>query len=218
MAQMARRMAKDGVTVGVVTIESSETELVVRMLGAEAGIDGRDIQTGMLTQSHLTDIRDASARLIEGEILIHDQPSIRLAQLQAVIRKMARDGAKVVYVDYLQIVRVPGKDKRSEEVGEVSTALKAVARELNICIVAMAQLGRDSDDRRPNMGDVQHSSQVEQDADQLWLIWHKHDGDGVVTESRIILAKVRDGQVKDIRVKFNRPTLTFYEIAAGEKP
>jgi len=212
MAQMARSMAKDGQTVGVVTIESSETELVIRMLGADARIDGRDLQTGMIGQAHLAGLKLSAERLISSGILIHDQPSIRIAQLQAVIRKMARDGAKVVFLDYLQLVRVPGKDRRMDEVGEASTSLKAIARELGVCVVAMAQLGRDSDDRRPNMGDLQHSSQIEQDADQIWLLWHKQDGEGNFTESRVILAKVRDGHVRDVPVKFDRPTLTFFEV------
>lgn len=212
MAQMARKMGRNGTTVGVVTIESSETELVVRMLGADAKIDGRDLQTGTLGQTHLADLKLSAERLLEINLMIHDQPSIRIGQLQAVIRKMVRDGAKVVFLDYLQLVRVPGKERRMDEVGESSTALKALARELGICVVAMAQLGRDSDDRRPNMGDLQHSSQIEQDADQIWLLWHKQDGDGNFTESRIILAKVRDGHVRDIPVRFDRPTLTFYEV------
>lgn len=212
MAQMARKMARDGTTVGVITIESSETELVIRMLGADAKIDGRDLQTGMLGQTHMADLKLSAERLMASGILIHDQPSIRLGQLQAVVRKMVRDGAKVVFLDYLQLVRVPGKDRRMDEVGEASTALKALARELGICVVAMAQLGRDSDDRRPNQGDLQHSSQIEQDADQIWLIWHKQDDSGNFTESRIIIAKARDGQVRDVRVRFDRPTLTFYEV------
>lgn len=216
MAQLARKMARGGTQVGVITIESSETELVIRMLGSDAGIDGRKLQTGMLGQTHLSDLSQAGHRLLKDNIVIHDQPSIRLSQVQAVVRKMARDGAKVVFLDYLQLIRVPSKDKRSEEVGEASTALKALARELNICVVTMAQLGRDSDDRRPNMGDFQHSSQIEQDADQLWLLWHKQDQDGNFTESRIILAKVRDGQVRDVRVRFDRPTLTFYEIVDSD--
>jgi len=216
MAQLARKMARGGTQVGVITIESSETELVIRMLGSDAGIDGRKLQTGMLGQTNLADLSQAGHRLLKDNIVIHDQPSIRLSQVQAVMRKMARDGAKVVFLDYLQLIRVPSKDKRSEEVGEASTALKALARELNICIVTMAQLGRDSDDRRPNMGDFQHSSQIEQDADQLWLLWHKQDQEGNFTESRIILAKVRDGQVRDVRVRFDRPTLTFYEIVDSD--
>ena len=187
---------------------------MTRILSSDSGVDGRKLHTGMLTQGDLADISASTLRLQEmaQNLIIHDQPSIKLAQLQAVVRRMARDGAAVVFLDYLQLVRVPGKDKRSEEVGEVSTALKALARELGICVVALAQLGRDSDGARQGMGDFQHSSQIEQDADQLWMIWHKTNSDGVVTESRIILAKVRDGQVRDVPVRFDRPTLTFYEI------
>jgi len=212
MAQAARTMGTNGHNAGIVTIESSETELVIRMLGAEAKIDGRDLQTGMVGQTHIADLKFASDRLLDSKIVIHDQPNIRLGQLQQVVRKMARDHVEVVFIDYLQLIRVPGKERRMDEVGEACTSLKALARELNICIVAMAQLKRDADERRPNMGDFQHSSQIEQDADQAWLIWHKQDDAGNFTDSRIILAKVRDGQVRDVRVRFDRPTLSFYEI------
>jgi len=125
---------------------------------------------------------------------------------------MVRDGAQCLFLDYLQLVRVPKKLNRTEEVSEVSTAIKALARELKVPIVTLAQLNRDADNVRPHMGNFQHSSQIEQDADQGWLLWHKMDADGRVTESRIIIAKARDGHVRDVKVNFDRPILTFSEI------
>jgi replicative DNA helicase len=131
---------------------------------------------------------------------------------------MAKDGVKVLFVDYLQLVKVPGKESKREEVAEVSTALKSIARELKITVVALAQLSRDADDRRPSMGNVQHSSQVEQDADQVWLIWHKKsdvttpEGEPEKGRSFIILDKVRDGETGDVEVTFERSTANFYEV------
>lgn len=217
MAQIARHMAND-IPVGIFTVESDENELMTRIIAAEARIDGRKLQTGKLLQADLLSLRDAGERIteIKDRIIVHDQPGLKLAQLQTVARRMVKDGAQVLFLDYLQLVRVPGKDSRREEVAEVSTSLKALARELNVCIVALAQLGRDSDDKRPTMGDCQHSSQIEQDADQVWLIWHKKNSEGIVTESRLILDKVRDGMTRDVMVRFERPILTFFEIQGRE--
>lgn len=214
MAQIARKMAIGGVKVGIVSVESSETELVGRMISADARVDGRRISTGMLSASDMQSIRQTAETMMDlrDKILIHDQPSIRLATLQSVFRKMVRDGAQCLFLDYLQLVRVPKKLNRTEEVSEVSTAIKALARELKVPIVALAQLNRDADNVRPHMGNFQHSSQIEQDADQGWLLWHKMDSDGRVTESRIIIAKARDGHVRDVKVNFDRPILTFSEI------
>jgi replicative DNA helicase len=217
MGQIARSMASD-VPVGIFTVESDENELMTRLIAAEARIDGRKLQTGKLLQSDLLSLREAGVRMteIKDRIIVHDQPGLKLSQLQTVARRMVKDGARVLFLDYLQLVRVPGKDSRREEVAEVSTSLKALARELDVCIVALAQLGRDSDDKRPTMGDCQHSSQIEQDADQVWLIWHKKNSEGIVTESRLILDKVRDGMTRDVLVRFDRPILTFFEIQAKE--
>jgi len=214
MAQIARKMAIGGVKVGIVSVESSETELVGRMISADARVDGRRLQTGMITPADMQSIRQTAETMMDlrDKILIHDQPSIRLATLQSVFRKMVRDGAQCLFLDYLQLVRVPKKLNRTEEVSEVSTAIKALARELKVPIVALAQLNRDADNVRPHMGNFQHSSQIEQDADQGWLLWHKMDSDGRVTESRIIIAKARDGHVRDVKVNFDRPILTFSEI------
>lgn len=217
MAQIARRMAS-AEKVGIITVESDENELTQRLLTAESQIDGRKLSTGILSAIDMAKLAEAGHRLnaIRENMAVHDQPGIKLSQMQSVARRMAREGAKVIFLDYLQLVRVPGKESRREEVAEVSTSIKALARELGVCIVALAQLSRDSDDKRPTMGDCQHSSQIEQDADQVWLIWHRKDREGKVYESRLILDKVRDGMTRDVLIRFDRPTLSFYEIDTKE--
>lgn len=213
MAQFARHMAKT-VKVGIFTVESSDSELVGRIFTAESQVDGRLISSGKLSPGDMARVVDAGHRLhtLRDNLIVHDQPGLTLSQLFSVARRMAREGVKVIFLDYLQLVRVPGKESRREEVAEVSTALKALARELKVCVIALAQLSRDSDEKRPGMGDCQHSSQIEQDADQVWLIWHRRDREGRVIDSRIILDKVRDGMTRDVLVRFERSTLTFCEI------
>ena len=213
MSQLARNMAK-AVKVGIFTIESDEDELTDRMLSAEARVDSRLLATGKLSAADLANVKEGAMRLndLRDNVVIHDQPGIKLNQLQSVARRMVRDGCKCLFIDYLQIINVPGNKDKREQVAEASTALKSLARELKVPVVVLAQLRRPENDRRPGLGDFQHSSQIEQDADQGWMIWHKTNSDGEVTESRIILAKVRDGMTRDIFVKFNRPVLTFYEV------
>jgi len=212
MSHLIRNMGKVE-SVGVITIESDENELSLRIMAGESKIDSRILMNGNIDNNYKPKLAVAGKDINEygQKVFIHDQAGIRLNQLQGVARKMARDGIKVLFVDYLQLIKVPNKESKREEVAEASTALKSLARELKICVVALAQLGRDADDKRPSMGDIQHSSQCEQDADQVWLIYHTKDKDGKINDSRIILEKVRDGATKDVAVDFERTTMNFYE-------
>lgn len=212
MSHLLRNVGKSDRT-GVITIESSDEELALRVISGESQIDSRLLMAGVITplgRSHLVTAGHEIAKYGE-QVWVHDQPGITLSEVHSVCRRMAKDGVKVVFIDYLQLIRINGKATKREEVAEVSTGLKTIARELGIAVVALAQLGRDADERRPGMGDIQHASQVEQDADQVWLIYHKRDQEGKVENSRIILEKVRDGSTRDVLVDFLRPVMTFKE-------
>jgi replicative DNA helicase len=212
MGHLVRNMAKEA-PVGVITIESDEDELTLRLLAGESRMDSRILMAGNLANMDKKTLAQGGTRLSEfsDNVWVYDQAGIRLNQVQSVARKMANNGIKVLFIDYLQLIRIAGKETKREEVAEVSTSLKALARELKICIVALAQLSRDADERRPGMGDLQHSSQPEQDADQIWLIYHQKDSEGKILKSKIILEKVRDGATMDVPIVFERNTLNFFE-------
>lgn len=218
-AQTMRHIAGTA-KVGIFTVESDEMELMARVIASEARIDSRKVQTGKMSEIDMANLKEGIHRLQakQDNMVIRDCPGIRLAQLQTAAREMVRDGVRIIFVDYLQLVRVPGAKDKREEVSTVSQGLKELARELKVPIVALAQLGRDADDKRPTLGDFQHSSQIEQDADQCWLIWHQRDKSGQITESRIIIAKARDGIRRDVAVKFDGPTLTFHEVVTDRRP
>jgi len=214
MSHLLRNVGKVEKT-GVITIESSDEELALRIISGESQIDSRNLMAGVLTPTWRSNLVTAG-REIAGygeQVWVHDQPGITLSEVHSVCRRMTKDGVKVIFIDYLQLIRINGKATKREEVAEASTGLKTIARELGIAIVALAQLGRDADERRPGMGDIQHASQVEQDADQVWLIYHKRDSEGKIESSRIILEKVRDGSTRDVLVDFFRPVMTFKEKA-----
>lgn len=218
MQKIVRHVAKT-IMAGVITIESEDEELVTRMIASESSVDSRLIISGSLDEISKNRIGLGAHRLydIRENVLIHDQGDLNWPAFKTVARRMAKRGCKIIFVDYLQLIEYPGAKNKTEEVATVSRKTKALAKALKIPIVALAQLGRDADEKRPTLADFQHSSAIEQDCDQGWLIWHPKDKDGKALESRIILAKARDGMTRDVKVKFDRPTLDFFEIEEDEE-
>ena len=134
----------------------------------------------------------------------------KLGDCLSIARQMVRRyGAQVLFLDYAQIVRVPGASERREAAEEVSMSFKELARELNVPVVMLAQLKRDADGRRPDMGDFQWTSQFEQDADVACLIWHKYGPEYQIEESFLIMDKVRDGAKAIVPVVFLNQYVTF---------
>lgn len=212
--QLARDMAHYVPMVGFITLEDSKEELTIRGIAAESQIDSRALITGDMDELERAKYREGLTKfeLIKSKILIHEKPGMKLTSLLGEIRSMARRGAKVVFVDYLQLVQVKGKESQREEVAETSKAVKALARELKIPVIALAQLKRpEGVDKRPTLSDIQHSDQPGQDGDQVWFLWHPRDKEGKITESVLMIIKARNGAPRDIKIEFNRPTLTIKE-------
>lgn len=218
---------------GVLTIESSAEELTMRSLSAEGPVNASLMAKGRMTNADLKSIGDAVDRMTEKSknFVYFDKARMTIQEVHSVCRRMRiKYGAEVIFIDYLQRIHVPKQKTRFDEVAAATTALKEIARELNIPIVVMAQLGRDADDKKPGMGDFQYSSQIEQDADVAVLLWHQKFFekvekviDGINREYKVeksrswfLIAKARDGQVGDIPVHFQRDNLTFRESAKGE--
>lgn len=213
--QMMRHQAYgEGVKVGLITIESSNMEVTSRFIAGGVPIDGMKTSLGFVGQTQLADIRIFLERAEDKKemIYLYDRPGITIHEVRSAARRMVLNyGIKVLYIDYLQLIHVPKAENKIAEVGVVAVALKEIARELNICVVALAQLKRDEKNARPTMGSLQWASAVEQTADQIWLLYHKKENDKI-TESRIILEKVRDGMTRDVKVRFDKPIVSFFEI------
>ena len=216
---------KCGVPCGVISLESSINEINIRNFSAETRIDSSLINRGRLDMADFNDIQRAAGLFFDlgNKVLYYDKPGMELREFKGVARRMVRtNGAKVIFGDYIGLIKVPKAKTRFEEVGIVSTELKALARELKIPIVMLAQLGRDSESRRPTLADFQYSSQIEQDGDVVLMLWHYNDVDEVkdgsgkrvieTPRSAIIVGKARDGKIGDVPVRFDRSIVTFYEI------
>lgn len=190
-----------------------------------SGLNSQNIMAGSLRAEDFSKIVDAGGKIESGHVYAYDKPNLHLPELVGQARRAVRKfGCEVLFIDYLQLIQVSNVESDRERVSRASVRLKDLSRELNIPIVALAQLRRDSEGRRPGLGDFQHTSQIEQDADVGMLIWHQVvDRNGKTQkkvkpedesdELRIWLNvdKNRDGRTGPIRMDFEPHKLKFSE-------
>src|SRR5919109_2315816 len=155
---VAANAAFAGVGVAVFSLEMAKEQLVLRMLCSEARVDSSRIRAGYLGERDFPKLANAAGRLHEAPIYIDDTPAISVLELRAKARRLVRDRSKkvgLIMIDYLQLMRGMGNaSNREQEISEISRSLKALAKELNIPVIALSQLNRkveDRGDRRPQM-------------------------------------------------------------------
>lgn len=211
--------------VGIFSLESSSEEFLMREVAYLSGLNSQNILSGQLRAQDFSKIVDVGSMIESGQVYIYDKPNLHLPELVGQARRAVRRfGCEVLFIDYLQLIQVSNVESDRERVSKASVRLKDLSRELNIPIVALAQLRRDSEGRRPGLGDFQHTSQIEQDADVAMVIWHQVvDGKGKTQkkvkpedesdELRIWLNvdKNRDGMTGPIRMEFEPHKLKFTE-------
>jgi replicative DNA helicase len=201
------------VPTGLISIESSAEEVYGRFYSNLARVEGRRIRSGFLSNKDFEAIRTAEAAIASAPLYLWDKPNASFREIRGIARYMVRThGIKVLIVDYLQIVKWPGAKDRIEAAANVSTGLKEIAREFNIAVLALAQLGRQVDERKPGMGDFQWASQIEQDADVGLLLWHTDSADSNSSKSYIIVAKAREGRTGTVPVLFERDFIRYCDI------
>lgn len=223
MLNMASHIAKER-KVGIISLESSIGEVLTREVAMIAGLNSQSILSGSLSKNDFDKILIAGENITQAHMYVYDKPNIYLPELVGQARRMVRKiGVEAIFIDYLQLIQVAGVQTDRERVSKASVRIKDLSRELKIPIVCLAQLRRDSDGRRPGLGDFQHSSQIEQDADVAMLLHHavydengkhlskpKPEGHETV---RIFLHtdKNRDGATASGELDFDAPTLRFSE-------
>ena len=177
----------------------------------ESTVNSQSIRTGKLTDDEWSKIIQSLTEMSESNMIIDDTPSISLAELRSRARKYKLDhDIQAIFIDYLQLMSAGGSGRRSEnrqqEISDISRALKSLARELNIPVVALSQLNRSveqRDDHRPMLSDLRESGAIEQDADVVMFIY-RDDYYNKDTEEKnvaeIIIAKQRNGPVGTIKM------------------
>jgi len=190
------------IPVGIFSLEMSNVDLVNRMVSSQANIDGFRIVTGKLTDEEMASFGEASGVLADAPLYVDDSPSISIMELRTKARRIHADkGIKMIVVDYLQLMRGRNTENRVQEVSEISWGLKALAKELNIPVVAAAQLNRSVEQRgtkQPQLSDLRESGSIEQDADVILFPFRQNYYDRQlldIEDSELIVAKNRHGEV-----------------------
>src|SRR5690606_21731411 len=200
-----------GKVVGIFSLEMSREQLFMRMLTGEARVGSHRLRQGMLLERDLPAIAQAAERLAAAPVYIDDNASIGVLEMRAKARRLkAEHGLDMLIIDYLQLMQGRGRfENRQQELTSISRSLKALAKELNVPIVALSQLSRASEtrsDHRPILSDLRESGALEQDADVVLFIYREDRYRGpeeeTTGEAEIIIAKQRNGPIGTVRLAF----------------
>ncbi len=221
---MARNIAtKEKKVVGIFSLEMSRDQVVDRLISSSAHVPLWELRTGRLkSDEDFALIQDALDELSQAPIFIDDTPSPTILQVRSMARRLqAEHGLDILFIDYLQLLQAKTtSDNVVQQVTEISRGIKAIARELNIPVVALSQLSRAVDQRevkRPKLSDLRESGSIEQDADVVMFIYRK-DKDKVsvspeeANTAEIIIEKHRNGPTGLVRLKFDPEKVSFQSI------
>lgn len=193
----------------IFSLEMSREQLVNRLFSLEARVDAQALRTGNLSDADWEKLIEGAGTIGGSELIIDDTPGISIAELRSKCRKFKLEhDLKLVIIDYLQLMSGSGRstDSRQQEISEISRSLKALARELDVPVIALSQLSRAVEqrpDHRPMLSDLRESGAIEQDADVVMFIYrddyYNHDSDlkGI---SEIIIAKQRNGPIGTVNL------------------
>lgn len=200
--------------VGYFSLEMVLEQLHDRVCAMSSGVNIHAIRSGFLNKKDFDLCMGGLGSFFERSIFFDDTPYLRLRELKSKIRKMVRQGAKVIFVDYLTLVKINIKGMpRHEKVGVLCKELKKLAAENGIALVALSQLGRASEAAKPTLSDLRQSGEVEEDADMIILLDRKRDSN----ELKIDIAKNRHGPIASVAVYFERATGRFKEYEDREE-
>jgi replicative DNA helicase len=214
------------IPVGIFSLEMSKEQLVIRMLCSEAQVEGTRLRTGFLTESDWPRLTLAAGNLSDAPIFIDDAAALSVLELRAKARRLnAEHGIGMIMIDYLQLMRGRAKvENRQQEISEISRSLKALAKELNIPVIAVSQLSRRTEERqgmRPQLSDLRESGAIEQDADVIIFIYrdevyNRSEDNPNRGKAEIIIGKQRNGPTGKIELAFLEKFTTFKELYKGE--
>lgn len=199
---------KKNVTAAIFSLEMSKVQLVNRILSLESLVDAQQVRSGDLTENDWEKLIEAADVVAKSNLIIDDTPAISVAELRSKCRKYKLEkNLGIIIIDYLQLMTGSKRsESRQQEVSDISRNLKAIARELDVPIIALSQLSRSvesREDKRPMLSDLRESGAIEQDADVVMFIYrddyYNHDSDmkGI---SEIIIAKQRNGPIGTVEL------------------
>ena len=213
--------------VAIFSLEMSKEQLGIRMLCSEAHVEGTRLRTGFLSESDWPRLTIAAGNLSDAPIYIDDTAALTILELRAKARRLKteRGGLGMLIVDYLQLMKGRTRvESRQQEISEISRSMKALAKELNIPVIAVSQLSRKTEERtgnRPQLSDLRESGAIEQDADLILFIYrdeiyNRSEDNPNRGKAEIIIGKQRNGPIGKIDLAFLDKFTTFKELYKGE--
>jgi len=215
--------------VGVFSLEMSAASLILRMMCSLARVNLRSIREGFMSEADFPKLTHAAGRLSESKLFIDDTAGLSILSLRARARRMHQQhGIKLFVIDYLQLCNSTARraqENRQQEIADISSGVKALAKELNVPIIVLSQLNRELEkdkSRKPRLSDLRESGSIEQDADLVGLLYKPNAGDdedGAAAEEsdgvavNFLIAKQRNGPTGDVNLTFMKP-YTRFESAA----
>jgi len=212
---------KSGLTSVLFSLEMSRNEITMRLLSAEARVPLHAMRTGQLGEDDWTRLARRMSEVVDAPLFIDDSPNMSMVEIRSKCRRLKqRNDLKLVIVDYLQLMSSPKRvENRQQEVSELSRSLKLLAKELQVPVVALAQLNRGPElrsDKRPLLADLRESGSIEQDSDVVILL-HREDAyepeSPRAGEADLIVAKHRNGPTATVTVAFQGHYSRFVDMA-----
>jgi replicative DNA helicase len=212
----------------VFSLEMSKQQLAQRMLTSRGNIDAQKLRKGMLSSQEFHHLATVVAELSKAPIWVDDSPGLTPLDLRAKCRRLKlQHDVKCVMIDYMQLMDNPGVESRQQQISEISRGIKAVARELNVPVIALSQLNRASEGRdghRPRMSDLRESGSIEQDADVIMLLhredYYKRTEPDFVPDNiaEVIIAKQRNGPTGTVKLTFMDKSTRFENLSGHSDP
>ncbi len=217
---------KKNLPVVMFSLEMSKEQLMNRLFSLESSVDAQKLRTGQLNDQDWERLIESAGIIGKSKLMIDDTPGISVAELRSKCRKLKLEqGISMVIIDYLQLMSGSGRtDSRQQEISDISRALKSIARELNVPVLALSQLSRAVEqrpDHRPMLSDLRESGAIEQDADVVMFIYrdeyYNHDTErrGV---SEIIIAKQRNGPIGTVELAWLPEYTKFANLERARRP
>jgi len=229
---LARNAALSKKSVAVFSLEMSKLQLVQRLIAMESEINSKKIRNGQLDDYEWKKLHEAVERMMEIEVFIDDTPAINIFELRAKCRRMKQQhDIQMIVIDYLQLMSsAPNQSRgnREQEISSISRALKSMAKELNVPVIALSQLSRAVEtrggDKRPQLSDLRESGAIEQDADIVTFVYRPDyygtddEFEGEKNLAEIIISKHRNGSLGTVELKFTPEFVKFTSLDISFMP
>lgn len=208
---MASHIAiKEKIPTAFFSLEMSDMQLMQRLISSESRIPSEKIRSGLLKMSDFQSIQDAAGHIYDAPLYIVDMPNMKLLDLRAMCRRLrAQHQVEIIFIDYISLISSENSlIPRHEQIAEISRSLKSLARELDIPVVALSQVSRGAEGKKPVLSDIRESGSIEQDADVVMFLHRERESSQdnsdkeQAIETELIIAKQRNGPIGDVNILF----------------